>query len=92
MAYSHSDGIRGYEYDSRYFEIAEEAESEKVETLEQLADFVNRHEDWMMDVEGIIERNLWTSETGDKYGICNNGAYRCVFNSSMEAVVERIED
>lgn len=26
MAYSHSDGTRGYEYDSRYFEIEEENE------------------------------------------------------------------
>lgn len=26
LAYSHSDGTRGYEYDSRYFEIEEEDE------------------------------------------------------------------
>ena len=41
MAYSYSDGTRGYEYDSRYFEIEEESDSDRIETLEQLAEYIN---------------------------------------------------
>ncbi len=62
----------------------------EITTLAQLGEYINNHEDWMLKVNAIIENNGWTDETGEDYGICNDGKLRLSFNSDMDAVISEI--
>lgn len=59
MAYSHSDGTRGYEYDSRYFEI-EEVNMKRIEffepsDVEQFVDFAFENDlDYEVKENGLV--------------------------------------
>ena len=34
-------------------------------TLEELRDYINSHEDWELTVNNVIEYNGWEDETGE---------------------------
>lgn len=63
---------------------------EEIKNLNQLARYINSCEDWDIRVNDIIEANGWIDETGEKYGICNDGTLRVLYNSEMKAVVVRM--
>lgn len=58
-----------------------------MKTLEELRDYINSNEDWMMEVNEVISANGWTDETGEQYGICNDGENRLQFDSYMNAEI-----
>ena len=62
----------------------------EIKNLNQLAKYINQHEDWMLEVNDVIESNGWIDETGEEYGICNDGKLRLSFDSAMKAVVTRM--
>lgn len=62
----------------------------EIKNLNQLAKYINQHEDWMLEVNDVIESNGWIDETGEEYGICNDGKFRLSFDSTMKAVVTRM--
>lgn len=61
-------------------------------TLEELRDFINSNEDWALTTNKIIEMNGWTDETGDNYGICNDGNRRLYLTVSNGVLVADIKD
>ena len=61
-------------------------------TLEKLRDFINSNEDWELTTNKIIELNGWTDETGDNYGICNDGNRRLYLTVSNGVLVADIKD
>lgn len=65
--------------------------AEEIKTLEQLKKYINQHEDWMVQVNDVIETNGWKDETGSDYGICNDGKYRLLFDSNMKAIIVPIK-
>lgn len=60
-------------------------------TLEELRDFINSNEDWELTTNKIIELNGWTDETGDNYGICNDGNRRLYLTVSNGVLVADIK-
>lgn len=60
---------------------------EEIKTLEELKDYINSHEDWMVEVNDVIEHNGWIDETGISVGICNDGKKRLIFDSEMKAII-----
>ena len=59
-----------------------------INTLEQLAEYINNNSVWPWDVEEIIERNEWVSDCADEYGVCHNAhGNKIVINEFGEAVV-----
>lgn len=63
---------------------------EEIKNLNQLAQFINANDEWKIEVNEVIEKNGWVDETGEDFGICNDGKLRLRFNSEMKAVVERM--
>lgn len=61
-------------------------------TLEELRDFINSNEDWELTTNKIIKLNGWTDETGDNYGICNDGNRRLYLTVSNGVLVADIKD
>lgn len=61
-------------------------------TLEELRDFINSNEDWELTTNKIIELNGWTDETGDNYGICNDGNRRLYLTVCNGVLVADIKD
>lgn len=61
-------------------------------TLEELRDFINSNEDWELTTNKTIELNGWTDETGDNYGICNDGNRRLYLTFSNGVLVADIKD
>jgi hypothetical protein len=53
---------------------------DEVETLEELAEYYNDSDDYPLDLEDIIERNGWVSDTGTEFGICHDDTRRVVVN------------
>lgn len=64
---------------------------EKIKTLRQLEEYINQHEDWMLEVNDVIEANGWIDETGISLGICNDGKRRLMFNVDMKAIIVDME-
>ena len=59
-----------------------------INTLEQLAEYINNNSDWPLDVEDIIKRNGWISDCGEAFGVCHDAnGNRVVFNEQGEAEV-----
>ena len=59
-----------------------------INTLEQLAEYINNNSVWPWDVEEIIERNEWVSDCEDEYGVCHDAnGNKIVINEFGEAVV-----
>lgn len=65
---------------------------EIMKTLEELKDYINSHEEWDLTVNKIIELNGWTDETGDEYGICNDGSRRLYLTFNDGKLVAEIKD
>lgn len=65
---------------------------ETMKTLEELRDYINSHEEWDLIANKIIELNGWTDETGDEYGICNDGSRRLYLTFSDGELVADIKD
>ncbi len=59
----------------------------QIKSLEELRDYINSNEDWMLEVNEVIVANDWTDETGEKYGICNDGKNRLQFDGEMNAEI-----
>ena len=59
-----------------------------INTLEQLAEFINKNNEWSREVEDIIERNGWVNDCEDEYGVCHDAnGNKVVINEFGEAVV-----
>ena len=58
-----------------------------IKTLQQLADYINAHDEWQMATSDIIERNGWHYETGETYGVCSHGNEKVVKNENGQAEV-----
>lgn len=56
-------------------------------TLEELRDYINANEDWQIEVNEIIAQNGWTDDTGEAFGICNDGKRRLQFDENMIAEI-----
>lgn len=52
---------------------------EIVSTLEGLRDYINAHDEWEVGANRIIELNGWHDDTGEQYGICNDGKRKLNF-------------
>lgn len=55
-----------------------------VNTLEEFRDYINSSDDWDSSMDRIIEYNGWVDETGEEYGICNDGLQRLYFYSDKD--------
>ena len=59
-----------------------------INTLEQLAEYINNNSVWPWDVEDIIERNGWINDCEYEYGVCHDAnGNKIVINEFGEAVV-----
>ena len=59
-----------------------------IKTLEQLAEFINKNNEWSLEVEKIIERNGWVSDCGEVWGVCHDeNGNKLVINEQFEAEV-----
>ena len=63
----------------------------EIKTLQEFADYINEHEDWALDMFDIIESNGWTDETGEEFGVYNDGKERIVINDNNIAIVIGME-
>lgn len=43
-----------------------------VESMTALVEYINRHIDWQLDVETIIDVNGWHNDCGETYGVCHD--------------------
>lgn len=65
---------------------------EMINTLDELKDYINSRKDWSLTVSKIIELNGWIDESGEKYGICNDGTRRLFLTVSNGDLVANIKD
>lgn len=66
---------------------------ETVNTLEEFRDYINSNDDWNSSMDRIIEDNGWIDETGEKFGICNDGLHRLYFHSDKnDKLIADIKD
>lgn len=70
--------------------VVDHFEDDDIIGLQDLADFINSHDDWQLAVENLIEFNGWTSDCGTQYGICHSVDEILEFNEKGEAVVRSI--
>lgn len=65
-----------------------------VETVEDLAQYINEHDDWDVMVSEVIEREEWQDETGDQYGVCfdDDEQKRVVIDENGKAQVIEVEE
>ena len=71
-------------------EVLDEVEIE-IETLQELADYINESDKWPQEVSGIIEANEWEDLTGNDDEVCSDG-YDKVVMENGKAVVREIEE
>lgn len=55
-----------------------------VNTLEEFRDYINSSDDWDSSMDRIIDYNGWVDETGEEFGICNDGLQRLYFYSDKD--------
>lgn len=55
-----------------------------VNTLEEFRDYINSSDDWDSSMDRIIDYNDWGDETGEEFGICNDGLQRLYFYSDKD--------
>lgn len=65
---------------------------EMINTLDELKDYINSRKDWSLTVSKIIELNGWIDESGEEYGICNDGTRRLFLTVSNGDLVANIKD
>lgn len=61
--------------------------SDEIKTLEDIANYINNHEHWEFDVYKAIERNGWTDESREEFGVCSDETHRVSFNENGEAIL-----
>lgn len=72
-------------------EVLDNAEIE-IETLQDLADYINESEEIPENVMGIIEANEWEDLTDGYSEICGDGSSKLIFEEGKAVVVEIEED
>ena len=77
--------IRCYLVPSCLSEVLDEVEIE-IETLQELADYINETDEWPQEVSGIIEANEWGDLTEKYDEVCSDG-YEKVIMENGKAVV-----
>lgn len=65
---------------------------EIMSTLEEVRDYINTHQEWELVVNRLIELNGWHDDTGDEYGICNDGIRKLCFIIENGELVADIMD
>lgn len=58
-----------------------------INTMSELADYINNADEWPADVEDIIERNCWISDCGTEFGVCHNSTEKVVIDDNGHAKV-----
>ena len=61
-----------------------------METMQQLANYINEAEEWPLDVEDWIEENNWVSDTHLQWGVCHNESEKVVLNDEGKAIVIKL--
>lgn len=82
--------IRCYLVPSCLSEVLDEVEIE-IETLQELADYINNADEMPSNVIGIIKANEWEDLTGNDDEVCSDG-YNKVVMENGKAVVREIEE
>lgn len=60
-----------------------------IQSLDELANYINENEDWQNDVADIIERNCWEDQTGeDEWHVCHDYDKMIILNDECEAIVK----
>lgn len=59
-------------------------------TLEELAKYINDHDDYPLEVQDIIAANGWKDETGDEFGVASYNEKKIIMTENGKAVI--IED
>lgn len=72
--------------------LGAQIEVEIVNTLEGLRNYINAHDEWEIGANRIIELNGWHDDTGDEYGICNDGIRKLCFIIEKGELVADIMD
>ena len=62
-----------------------------IQTMDELADFINANNDWDLVVGDIIEYNGWHDETHEDWGVCSDDTQRVSLNEDGKAVVTDID-
>lgn len=55
--------------------------------MEQLAEYINAHDEWTLEVTDIIERNRWKDNTGEEFGVCSDDKQKVEINEQGQAEV-----
>lgn len=58
-----------------------------ITTISDLADYINEADEWPIDVEDIIERNGWVSDTGTEFGVYHNDSEKVIIDDEGKAKV-----
>lgn len=61
----------------------------EVETLQDLVQYINEHEEWPLNVSTIIKSRGWQDITGEERGVCLNseGSEMVVINDKGKAEI-----
>lgn len=60
-----------------------------IESLDELANYINENEDWQDDIEAIIEANGWENQMDEsEWHICHNYDEMVMLNDECEAIVK----
>lgn len=60
-----------------------------IQSLDELANYINENEGWPNDIADIIERNCWEDQTGeDEWHVCHNYDEMIILNDECEAIVK----
>ena len=62
-----------------------------IKTLEALAEYINGKDEWPTDVEAIIEKNGWVSDTGTQWGVCHSETEKIVLDDEGHAEVIQMQ-
>lgn len=81
--------IRAYLLPQCLREVLDEVEIQ-IETLQELADYINESEELPENVMGIIEANEWEDLTGNDDEVCSDGYEKVVMENSR-TIVRKID-
>lgn len=59
----------------------------RINTLEELANKINKEGEWDIENEELIARNGWVSDCDTQYGVCHNEDGKVEFNEQGKAEV-----
>lgn len=73
-------------------DIIDIEDEKQIETLSELADYINAHDEWVVDCLTIIEANGWHDETDQEFGVCSTETERVIINERGYAQVVPNDD